>query len=232
MTLAQETPSQSSAVNIAPLLNQLVPALRRLDTLLEHLLGEIQAAGGVAHSALRGLYVSAQEAAQLLRRAPGAPAIVVPMRFHGSLCGSSRLEILQRWFGLSPLELDMVLIALAPELDLRYERLFGYLQDDTSRRRATVDLALNLRAASAEDKIARLSHFNTDAPLVRHSILHLVPDANQAHPPLLAHYLKPDPQIVAALLGDQSVDRRLLAFCHQVDPTQVPRDTLSNPYQR
>ena len=36
------------------------------------------------------------------------------------------------------------MIALAPEIDLRYERLYAYLHDDVSRRHPSVDLALNL----------------------------------------------------------------------------------------
>ena len=47
-------------------------------------------------------------------------------------------------YGLSYFDLDVVLLALAPEVDLRYERVYAFLQDDVSRRRPTVDLALNL----------------------------------------------------------------------------------------
>jgi len=130
-------------------------------------------------------------------------------------------NLIQQAYDLSPFELDLVLIALAPELDLRYERLYGFLQDDSSRRRATVDLALSLRTSTAEDKIARLAHFSPDAPLVRHGILQLVPDPNQVQPPLLAHYLKPDPQIVATLLGHRELDTRLTPFCRRVDPRGV-----------
>ena len=51
---------------------------------------------------------------------------------------SSRFPWLQKAFGLDTIDLDIVLIALAPEVDLRYERLFAYLQDDVTRRRPTV----------------------------------------------------------------------------------------------
>ena len=47
---------------------------------------------------------------------------------------SSRLGRLQKVFGLSPFELDVVLIALAPELDLRYEKLYAFLHDDIDRK--------------------------------------------------------------------------------------------------
>ena len=37
----------------------------------------------------------------------------------------SRFPWLQQTFGLEPIDLDIVLMALAPETDLRYERLFA-----------------------------------------------------------------------------------------------------------
>src|SRR5207248_7741079 len=46
--------------------------------------------------------------------------------------------------GLSPAEVDVLLIALAPELEPRYETLYAYLQNDVTRKRPTVDLCLNL----------------------------------------------------------------------------------------
>ena len=88
------------------------------------------------------------------------------------------------------------MIALAPELDLRYERLYAYLQDDVTRKRPSVDLALNLLCPSAAVKLARRVHFAPDAPLIRHNLLHLIPDPNHVQPPLLAHSLKLDEQIV------------------------------------
>ena len=40
---------------------------------------------------------------------------------------SSPLSWLRRMFGLTPFDLDVVLLAFAPELDLRYEKTDGHL---------------------------------------------------------------------------------------------------------
>ena len=45
-------------------------------------------------------------------------------------------------FALTEFDLDVVLLCLATELDRGYERLYGYLHDDVTRRRRTADLAL------------------------------------------------------------------------------------------
>ena len=42
-----------------------------------------------------------------------------------------------------------LLIALAPEIDPRYERLYAYLQDDVTRKRPSIDLTLNLLPATS-----------------------------------------------------------------------------------
>src|SRR5205085_748451 len=60
----------------------------------------------------------------------------------GRSATAPRLERLRALFGLSDFERDVVLIALAAEIDLKYERLFAYLQDDVTKKRPTVDLAL------------------------------------------------------------------------------------------
>ena len=56
----------------------------------------------------------------------------------------ARLSALAYVFDLDPLETEIVLICLAPDIDLRYERLYGYLQDDVTRRRPTTDLVAKL----------------------------------------------------------------------------------------
>jgi hypothetical protein len=55
-----------------------------------------------------------------------------------------RLRRLARGFGLSALDVELLLVALAPDLEPRFERLYGYLHDDVSRRRASAGLALEL----------------------------------------------------------------------------------------
>jgi hypothetical protein len=58
------------------------------------------------------------------------------------------LRNVARAFGLSPLEVEMLLVASAPDLDQRFERVYGYLHDDVTRRRASVGLAIELCGGS------------------------------------------------------------------------------------
>jgi SpoVK/Ycf46/Vps4 family AAA+-type ATPase len=207
----------------SPALVELFTALRRLDRLLERAVVAANEAFGAASQLdrFRGLHISPEEVDRLLARDPAAPTFHLyepePERSFTNE-GTSRLSWLADSYGLSQFDLDLLLVALAPELDLRYERLYAYLQDDVSRRRPSVDLALNLLCPKAGIKIRQRAHLAPEAPLVRHGLIHLLPDANRPASPLLAHYLKVDEQIVRWLLGELSLDGRLTPFCDFVAP--------------
>src|SRR5213079_1210464 len=66
-----------------------------------------------------------------------------------------RLRRLARDFGLDALDVELLLVALLPDVDARFERLYAYLNDDVSRRRPTTGLALALCAVSPAVPAAR-----------------------------------------------------------------------------
>jgi SpoVK/Ycf46/Vps4 family AAA+-type ATPase len=195
-----------------------------LDRLLERAIDAAAAAHGAeaAGDHFRGLHIAAGEVERLLARPPGTPLLWIEHAGQGAeeayANQASRLAWLAQAFDLSAFEMDAVLIALAPELDLRYERLYAFLQDDVTRKRATVDLVLNLLCPSAEARLAERARFSSEAPLIRHRLIRLIPDPHQVQPPLLAHYLKLDEQIVRLLLQQPGIDPRLQAFCELVEP--------------
>src|SRR3972149_9900682 len=64
-----------------------------------------------------------------------------------------RLHILSELFHMQQFEVDALLICLAPELDMRYEKLYSYLQNDVTRKRPSVDLVIKLLCYSMEEKV-------------------------------------------------------------------------------
>ncbi|GGO94479.1 ATP-binding protein [Wenjunlia tyrosinilytica] len=200
----------------------LLPALRRLDALLGRAMDTAAVVYGpqAATDPYRGLAIGPDEVDRLLSRGPGeplfgadAPAADGPDDDRGN-----ELAWLGRTFGLTPLDLDLLVIAAAPELDLRYERLYAYLQDDVTRRRPSVDLALNLLCPSAAARLTARGRVAADAPLVRHGLLHLLPDPNQPHQPLLSQAMKVDEQILHLLIGQSVLDSRLARCARFVQP--------------
>lgn len=216
--------NEPNAANSA--FKDLQPALQRLDRILQAAVAAAQAAYGpeAAADPYRGLYIGLGEVEKLLARPPGIPVLQNTARdlpLSEPLSEHCRLKRLEKAFQLSPFDLDLILLALAPELDLRYERLYAYLQDDVTRRRPSVDLAFNLLCTSPEDKVARRVHLAATAPLSRHGLLSLLADPQQLPPPLLAQYLKLDRQITGFLLAEDALDARLTSFCQWGEATAV-----------
>jgi len=57
-----------------------------------------------------------------------------------------RVNRLQGDLHLTDVERDVLLIALLPEVDARYRRIFGYLRDDATKSSPTIDLLLQMLA--------------------------------------------------------------------------------------
>lgn len=112
-----------------------------------------------------------------------------------------RLSFLRDVFGLSGFEVDAFLICLAPALDLRYERLYGFLQDDVTHKLPGVELILNLLLPPGIERLQYLDSFRDHAPLIRNQLLIKV-DASPANGySLLKQDLSVPPEIVSWLLG-------------------------------
>lgn len=207
-----------------------VPALRpfrRLDRLLAPAVHAAAARFGpdAAADAFRGLYVTAEQAAALLDRPGGGPAsgarAVVEPSWDEIVAVDAGWAWLRDACGLGDTELDVVLLALGPEVDLRYERLYGYLQDDVNRRHPTVDLALDLLTTGPADRLAARVLFAADAPLRGGRVVTLHADARPTAPPLLAHQVVVDPQVVDVLLGVTGLDARLAGCAELVAPHEL-----------
>jgi hypothetical protein len=167
----------------------------------------------------RGLYLSEDEVDRLLGDRgsdDGADAgadLLRDVEREADEAGEElRLRRLVAAFGLEPLDLDLLLVAVAPDLDARFERLYGYLHDDVTRRRASVGLALELAGESAYVAGAR-GRLADGAPLVESGLL-LVEDAER---PFLTRSLRVPDRVTMHLLGDDRRDpglARLLARTH------------------
>ncbi|RFS83452.1 ATP-binding protein [Actinomadura spongiicola] len=113
----------------------------------------------------------------------------------------TRLHRLAGAFGLTELDLEILLVALAPDVDRTFEPLYGYLNDDVSRRRASVGLALDLCGTAVASARAR-ARFAVGAPLVSGRLV-VVRDEDR---PFLSRALQVPDRVAAFLLGDDTPD--------------------------
>ncbi|GAA2628240.1 hypothetical protein GCM10010307_17940 [Streptomyces vastus] len=132
---------------------------------------------------------------------------------------SLRLVALAGLFDLHPVDVDVVVMCLAPEIDRRYERLYGYLHDDMTRRLPTVGLALDLVSADRAARTAARTRFAPSAPLVRHRLVTLTEDSAAPTHSLLGSTVRLDPRIAGFLLEDDELAGRLRPYAGIVPPT-------------
>ncbi len=223
--------------------------LARVDVRIQREVLRWQRAGQDPHDAFRGLKVSDDEALALAHRPFGtswgqttalgdeaqafAAAEAEAARQAAALgkraakAGQAlRLRRLGEAFGLDAFALDAFLICLAPTLDLRYERLYGYLQDDVTRRRPTVNLILDLLCEPGPERLRRLRAFADDAPLLAFNLVERVADPGGPAPSLLGQALTPNEAVVGWLLGDYQPHADLGRHAQWVRPEAGPEDRV------
>lgn len=135
------------------------------------------------------------------------------------------LPRLARLFALTPFEQNVLVIGLGTDVDLRYETLYAYAQNDVAKKRATVDLTLRLLCTSLPDQLKHHSLFASDSALLRHHLVKLVQDPQDREPPLLAHFIQVEPRVVHFILGEDKLESQLLAFTRS-DSSPARLDTL------
>ncbi len=117
---------------------------------------------------------------------------------------------LARTFNLSPFEVQVLVICLAPELRSKYDRIYAYLQDDITRRRPSIALVLDLLCRSESERWQLQSLFTKHGNLIQTGLLQVVEDH---HSPSgssnLARFLKLDSRILNYILGNNSLEPRL-----------------------
>jgi hypothetical protein len=147
---------------------------------------------------------------------------------------SARLPALERLgqvFSLDPLEIDLVLLALVPELDARYQQLLADIQGSALRRRPTVGVALELFTCDAVERMAARCRFATDSSLIRWGIMTLEPDPVPGCDALATRALRLDPGVVEDLVGTAKLDPNFLSVARYLTVAAVdcelPPDMLA-----
>ncbi|MGW5421717.1 ATP-binding protein [Streptomyces sp. NPDC003943] len=197
---------------------ELIAALRaRVAALVE-----ARSAGDpTAADPMRGLYVTEATARRIAAgpvRTPEYEAGAPPLPGDGGGGGTARLAALTRAFGLSALDAHILVAALAPDVDRGFEALYGYLNDDVGRRRATVQLALDLAGTGTFDAAAR-DRFHPAAPLRAGALL----EVEDEERPLPGRALRVSERVIAHLLGDDGrMDAQLLDAGVELLPPSAP----------
>ncbi|MFC1418223.1 ATP-binding protein [Streptacidiphilus cavernicola] len=190
-----------------------------------------------AEDPLRGLYLTEEAVRHLLR--PAADTADREVAGYGDAppdrevagyaddpgpSGGDPLHRLAVRLGLTALDSELLLLALAPDLDRSFEPLYGYLNDDVSRRRATTGLALELCGLPAHSAAGR-ARLHPSAPLLALGLLRL----EEPERPFLSRSLRVPERVAAHLLGDDTQDPALDGFARPLPAAddRLPFDALT-----
>lgn len=181
----------------SPLVDLLGELRRRISAVVD----DRRSGDPTADDPMRGFYVTDEMVDSLLLADVGdAVTDAVPSPATPATEGD-RLRGIVPSFGLTSLDVRFLLVALAPDLDRRFEPLYGYLNDDVSRRRATIGLALELCGLSGHSAQGR-GRFHPLAPLIRTGLL----TVEEPERPFLSRCLLVPDRVTAYLLGDDTPD--------------------------
>lgn len=213
--------------------------LGRLEVLEESVRAAVDARRADDHGSdirFRGLYISDGEVDHLLA-ANGRPwargdaarrlAVVEAAADGAERAGDDvRLRRLAGSFGCDHVDLALLLVALAPELDPRFERLFAYLHDDVTRRRPSAGLALELSGLGILQGRSRLG---PSGPLVAGRLVVV----EEAGDPFLTRPLRVPDRVTNHLLGDDTAAPQIAGLLAS-EPEMGPVDDqwLGGPLRR
>lgn len=206
-------------------MDHLTDELRRIDLLLERAIARFRGSRKQgSFDELRGLYLSEEEIDGLFSsRMDEVDQHDDSDTAIAALCTSIRERVLKSrnaglylrlpslasTFGLSDFEVDILMLALAPELDRRYQKFYSYLHDDVTRKRPTVGLALQLFCSNQQERIRGRKAFSEDSALQALALITLHDDPSERAAPLINRFIKLDERIVDFLLGDDRPDSRI-----------------------
>ncbi len=129
-----------------------------------------------------------------------------------------RLHILSELFCLDSFEIDILLIGLAPELDLKYEKLYSYLQNDVMKKKPTIDLILTFLFPIIEEKIKARAYFSPSSSLRKNQLIHLLDGEANSGSSLISNSIKIDERIINFLLGFDELDPGIRDSCYVIKP--------------
>jgi SpoVK/Ycf46/Vps4 family AAA+-type ATPase len=226
--------------------------LKVIDLLLQRQVTRLRAANLLTEDEMRGLYISDAQVDALLSQRDHR--LHLPFRGDEPKGIEAQSEAIERLrqenaervqnsqglplprlatlFGLTAFECQFLLIGVAPEIDLRYEMLYAYVQNDVTKKHPSVDLALKLLCPTIEERIHRRVLLSESGALFRYRLLRLFDDPQDRESSQLSRNIKVEQRIVDFLLGHSIIDRHLAQFTQIINPGKKLSDlTLAEELQ-
>jgi len=196
--------------------DHLLDELMCLDVRLERAMRRINAAAAedAAAGSYRGMYMSQEEAARLLDQENSEDMheeeeqLLRQLEHYIAVRLAStdkRLPLplprLRQLYQLNDLELRLLVAAAAPHVDRKYQRLYGYVQDDMTCQYVTIDLLLRICCTHPLEKRQALARLRPASSFSRVFFQHVAAAGPAQSSSLLTRPIRLDDRIVHYMLG-------------------------------
>jgi AAA+ superfamily predicted ATPase len=129
-----------------------------------------------------------------------------------------RIGGLREAFDLDGDDIDLLLLALAPEISAGYGRMYAYLNDSLNQAYLTVDLATRVLRSDRNRRMALQTRLMPSSPLIRFRLLLLHPSAENVEA-YASKRVYPSPRLLRWLLDDEGLPNSV-----GVDRVETARD--------
>lgn len=202
--------------------------LQLLDLLLHREILRLRAVYHLSLDEFRGLYVSDDQINQIIdsglkHQSPNTVTAELTERAEALRISLEQGREESPWtrlvheFSLSPAEQNILLLAVAPDIYLKYETLYAYLNNEVTRKWPTCDLALRLFSANSSTEQGIRRCLVPDAALFRGGLLQWkLPAAERTS--WRASGFSASPALLHYLSDISSLDARLTSLAEQRTP--------------
>lgn len=205
----------------------------RFDRLLHREILRLRGRYQLSLDEFRGLYVSDEQVDALLKQAREnskdlsdnvLPDLALLTDQARELSEQSRHQMPENWlqikrrFQLSDLEMDIIQLTMLMELDNKYEVLFGYLNNDVSRKYPTLDMVLKLFNEDAAT--VRIFLSQQGKLLTNHLLFNVNSNVQGFQPGMLSQGFMVDYIVATYLLGLPYTDPELDGFMKAIPVSQ------------
>jgi len=129
------------------------------------------------------------------------------------------LNKLKEKLQLNDLEIKIILILFAPEVNAKYDRIYAYLQDNLNRTYPTVQLLISLLCETSLETQELFNYFITPSKLTMLHLIKFVP--NDTNELLFQQPLRLSSSVRNYLLEDIHLEGTLAPYCHIIEPQNI-----------
>ncbi len=135
------------------------------------------------------------------------------------------IEKISGSLSLSDEEKQIILLCMAPEIDRKYQRIFAFLNDDLTKKKPTVDLAIKFLTQDFEERIKKMKYFSPNSRLIKFGII----EFEKSDENFISQMLKINTDLLSQILDTGDHTNKTNRISNLVRPARKHENIIVNP---